>query len=195
MGSRCPQQSENSISATRGEKPSRYDQSHEKGGPALSQASFFAPLGRKPRISQVRRPKPNQSNDARSTTQQNPIDLSAQSLRASPIDYATHSTTQPSPTGRTTQSIMQLSPTKHTAQPTPHSSPTARAAPPATQSTRRRRPNSPRGATGHTPRNRTRIELQMNIRVQALRAHAHLPREREERIDAHALDLPVLDAL
>lgn len=133
MGSRCPQQSENSISATRGEKPSRYDQSHEKGGPALSQASFFAPLGRKPRISQVRRPKSNQSNDARSTTQQNPIDLSAQSLRASPIDYATHSTTQPSPTGRTTQSMMQLSPTKHTAQP----------APPAQQPTRRHRPHAP----------------------------------------------------
>lgn len=118
MGSRCPQQSENSISATRGEKPSRYDQSHEKGGPALSQASFFAPLGRKPRISQVRRPKSNQSNDARSTT-------------------------RPSPTGRTTQSIMQLSPTKHTAQPTPHSSPTARAAPPAQQPTRRHRPHAP----------------------------------------------------
>lgn len=116
---------------------------HEKGGPALSQASFFAPLGRKPRISQVRRPKSNQSNDARSTTRPIPIDLSAQSLRASPIDYATHSTTQPSPTGRTTQSIMQLSPTKHTAQPTPHSSPIARAAPPAQQPTRRHRPHAP----------------------------------------------------
>lgn len=49
MGGRCPQQSENSISATRGENSnsatkgeSRADknQSHEKGGPALSQASF-----------------------------------------------------------------------------------------------------------------------------------------------------------
>lgn len=116
---------------------------HEKGGPALSQASFFAPLGRKPRISQIRRPKPNQSNDARSTTRPSPIDLSAQSLRASPIDYATHSTTQPSPTGRTTQSIMQLSPTKHTAQPTPRPSPIAHAVPSATRSTRRHRPHAP----------------------------------------------------
>ena len=112
----------------------------------------FAPLGRKPRVSQIRRPKPNQSNDARSTTRPSPIDLSAQSLRASPIDYATHSTTQPSPTGRTTQSIMQLSPTKHTAQPAPHSSPTARAVQSATRSTRRRRPRSQHGAAGHTAR-------------------------------------------
>lgn len=135
---------------------------HEKGGPALSQASFFAPLGRKPRISQVRRPKSNQSNDARSTTQQNPIDLSAQSLRASPIDlsaqslraspidYATHSTTQPSPTGRTTQSIMQLSPTKRTAQPAPRRSSIAHAVPSATRSTRHRRPRSQHGAAGPT---------------------------------------------
>ena len=86
----------------------------------------FAPFGRKPRVSQIRRPKPNQSNDARSTTRPSPIDLSAQSLRASPTGSATHSSAQPSPTGRTAQSIMQLSPTKHTAQPTPHSSPTAR---------------------------------------------------------------------
>ncbi len=155
MGSRCPQQSENSISATRARNRADTTSRMKKGGPALSQASFFAPLGRKPRISQVRRPKSNQSNDVRSTTQQNPIDLSAQSLRpspidlsaqslrASPIDYATHSTTQPSPTGRTTQSIMQLSPTKHTAQPTQHSSPTARAAPPAQQPTRRHRPHAP----------------------------------------------------
>lgn len=115
----------------------------KKGGPALSQASFFAPLGRKPRISQIRRPKPNQSNDARSTTRPSPIDLAVQSLRASPIDYATHSTTQPSPTGRTTQSIMQLSPTKHTAQPAPRPSPIAHAVPSATRSTRRRRPHAP----------------------------------------------------
>lgn len=33
----------------------------------------FAPLGRKPRISQVKRPKPNQSNDARSTARPSPI--------------------------------------------------------------------------------------------------------------------------
>lgn len=143
MGSRCPQQSENSISATRGEKPSRYDQSHEKGGPALSQASFFAPLGRKPRISQVRRPKSNQSNDARSTTQQNPIDLAVQSLQASPTGYATHSTAQPSPAGHTMQSIMQLSPTKHTAQPAPRPSPIAHAVPSATRLARRHRPHAP----------------------------------------------------
>lgn len=130
---------------SRQEAKSRADknQSHEKRRPALSQASFFAPLGRKPRISQVRRPKSNQSNDARSTTQQNPIDLAVQSLQASPTGYATHSTAQPSPAGHTTQSIMQLSPTKRTAQPTPHSGPTARAAPPAQQPTRRHRPHAP----------------------------------------------------
>lgn len=115
----------------------------KKGGPALSQASFFAPLGRKPRISQVRRPKSNQSNDARSTTQQNPIDLAVQSLQASPTGYAAHSTAQPSPAGHTTQSIMQLSPTKHTAQPAPRPSPIAHAVPSATRSTRRRRPHAP----------------------------------------------------
>lgn len=43
MGSRCPQQSENSISATRGEKPSRYDQSHEKRRPG-AQPSLLLPL-------------------------------------------------------------------------------------------------------------------------------------------------------
>lgn len=125
---------------------------HEKGGPALSQASFFAPLGQKPRISQVRRPKSNQSNDARSTTQQNPIDLAVQSLQASPTGYATHSTAQPSPAGHTTQSIMQLSPTKHTAQPAPRPSPIAHAVPSATRSTRRHRPRSQHGAAGHTAR-------------------------------------------
>lgn len=116
---------------------------HEKRRPGAQPSLLFAPLGRKPRVSQIRRPKPNQSNDARSTTRPSPIDLSAQSLRASPIDYATHSTTRPSPTGRTTQSIMQLSPTKHTAQPAPRPSPIAHAVPSATRLARWHRPHAP----------------------------------------------------
>lgn len=117
MGSRCPQQSENSISATRGEKPSRYDQSHEKGGPALSQASFLPLLGGNHEFRRSDDQSPTNRTMRVQQRSPSPIDLSAQSLRPSPIDYATHSTTQPSPT--------------------------ARAAPPAQQPTRRHRPHAP----------------------------------------------------
>ncbi len=129
------------------------NQSHEKGGPALSQVSFFAPLGRKPRISQVRRPKSNQSNDARSTTQQNPIDLAAQSrcagksnrLRNTFISAAkpnrSHRTidnaTRPNQTHRAANAALRPNSTRGTA---------------GTQPTRRRRPHGPRGAAGHTAR-------------------------------------------
>lgn len=144
MGSRCPQQSENSISATRGEKPSRYDQSHEKRRPGAQPNLLFCPSWAET------------ANFAGQTTKTQPIErcalnnaakpnrpLGAIAAWASPTGYATHSSAQPNPTGRTAQSIMQLSPTKHTAQPTPHSSPTARAAPPATRLARRHRPHAP----------------------------------------------------
>ena len=153
MGSRCPQQSENSISATRGEKPSRYDQSHEKRRPGAQPSLLFCPSWAET------------ANFAGQTTKTQPIErcafnnaakpnrpLGAIAAWASPTGYATHSSAQPNPTGRTAQSIMQLSPTKHTAQPTPHSSPTARAVQSATRSTRRRRPRSQHGAAGHTAR-------------------------------------------
>ena len=152
MGSRCPQQSENSISATRGEKPSRYDQSHEKGGPALSQASF-CPFWAKTThfTSQTTKAQPIERCAFNNAAKPN-RPLGAIAARASPTGYATHSSAQPNPTGRTTQSIMQLGPTKHTAQPTPYSSPIAHAVPSATRSTRRHRPRSQHGAAGHTAR-------------------------------------------
>ena len=116
---------------------------HEKRRPGAQPSPFFA-LRRKPRISQVKTPKSNQSNDARSTTQPSPIDLSRNRCvgKSNRLRNTFISAAKPNRSHRTI--IMQLGPTQHTAQPTPHSSPTAHTAPPATRPARRHRPHAPK---------------------------------------------------
>ena len=151
MGSRCPQQSENSISATRGEKPSRYDQSHEKGGPALSQASFLPLLGGNHEFRRSDDQSPTnrtmrvqQRGQAQSTSRRNrcgQVQSTTQPFNNAAKPNRSHRTidnaTRPNQTHRATGAAPKPNSPRGAIGHTVH------AAPPATRLARRHRPHAP----------------------------------------------------